>query len=1137
MPSPLVAGLPNAPYDKSSPQSYRPGSRKRTHGRPSLDRQNSSRRTRRRTIGENSINGRDDNDVESSKIIGKSSMDLGPRLTLRTRPSWMKRLSTMSSVDSNSSSNSRPGSPVVSNSMPMLSNSNDSPSSYVQRGPMAALADAQPSSRLPPNKLVKRASSQHLSNESSPSSRFSSLRRPITSHGRSAQLRHSASKTGSPFAESSPRPPENRVDEKAAFQQDTNGVVNGINRESNGRWRQFFSVKVSNPSTLSKKAGRDAKNMKRIVPEDGCFPTLITTKSILASSMDVDERYDPDDDSLFFGSRPGSAYLDAIPFLASEEKPIPVKRPSRANLDQRTSTERPSRRSFSLHELLSLGPSSQKQTPTPPPRNIGRRLSRKAARRVFSEPLATLGIGRTSIDVERPAKRRDITDPTIFQKSTSSQPPLNHRRAAPPSAGGSGVPSSPFTFSSETRSQNSRSENRSPSIPQHSTVLGTLKLDGLSHSPILTQSNMRASEHSAAPSERASTLVGSDSEMRGTNTIEEDDTDYGGETVFDSVRTRTTRSASGARDYRIETIFDESPPARKAGGFLTQHSIPLTKTLPDADTYFHQQEDIIEEEEGLATPVRTIRSDRADDGSPVARRMLGKRSRSPLAARLSIPSSPPELSKPLNLGKLEYDDELPEEDEESRWSCLDEEDEELDDAATPDDWIVEQVATPMALTRPSPFLIAAGTPTSATMPDLTLGTARDSKRDTITSLFDWSEHPPDKSPGNRTPPRPRTVHGKKDTDRGSRSVGRRAPSALHVRSQSVPVVPNVADKREVIVTNKFGTWGVGSKGVSEDWDDDFDFGDANAVMDKDDREAKRIDSGMAMRIPQTIRERQVNVVNNIGLVREFGLHVEELKTVRARAMSLGLFEEGGPLHHILDEIDGVIELADQDTEEFTVPRRASPTSSPNFDHTAFNNIAERPPTSEKRGRSRRCVSADISEPKVTPIVPRNRRRTLLTSDNGILSSPASQASSQLITTSTTTPTNIIGHRPRKDSEAIARSVIEALKKGKSSKEKSLALKPVPTNQRIHFDTTTLSRIVPLVNGLVRQVKEQIRKVEKLDLSPTSSPDPTASPTDPPLTNIFRNPGRQRATSTPRLSGEGFRPIDEMTEQMKVMTVM
>ena len=41
------------------------------------------------------------------------------------------------------------------------------------------------------------------------------------------------------------------------------------------------------------------------------------------------------------------------------------------------------------------------------------------------------------------------------------------------------------------------------------------------------------------------------------------------------------------------------------------------------------------------------------------------------------------------------------------------------------------------------------------------------------------------------------------------------------------MVPDADGKRQSIVTNKFGTWGVGSKGVTEDWDDDFDFNDSD----------------------------------------------------------------------------------------------------------------------------------------------------------------------------------------------------------------------------------------------------------------------------------------------------------------------
>jgi hypothetical protein len=648
---------------------------------------------------------------------------------------------------------------------------------------------------------------------------------------------------------------------------------------------------------------------------------------------------------------------------------------------------------------------------------------------------------------------------------------------------------------------------------------------------------MRTSENSAAASERASTLVGSDSEMRGTNTGDEDDTEFGGETLYDSVRTRTTRSASGARDHRIETIFDESPPARKFGGILMRENNLLTNHFTDAELFYHEQEDIIEEDESVATPVRTIRSDRADDGSPVNRRLhLRARSRSPLPCRSPIPSSPPEMPKPLSLGTLEYDDDLMEEDEESRWSCLDEE-EPFPELSMRDDWGIEEVATPLAMTKTSPLLVATGnTPISRLDADFT----RDFKRDTKkSSIFDWSEHTQDKSPGNHSPPRPRTVHGKKDTDhRGSRSVGRRAPSALHVRSQSVPVVPDVSGKREAVVTNKFGTWGVGSKGVSEDWDDDFDFGDNDDTTGTEDREEKRVDSGVVMHIPQTIRERQANVVNNIGLVKEFGMLVEELKMLRARAVHLGLFEDDGPLHDISDEIDGVIELADQDTDDLSIPRRLSPPSSPGFDQIAFNEPSDTAPGSEIRATiARRCVSGnDIVESTIIPVGTRARRATVLSSDGSVFGTPIVNQTQNHTTMTSDDTSHRNATRPRKDSEAIARSVIEALKRGKSSNPKSHSLQPVPSNQRIPFDTTTLSRIVPLVTGLVRRVKQQIREAEKLDLSRNSSPIPSAAPADPPLTNIFRNPSRPRATSASALS-DAFQPIDEMTTQIQVMTVM
>jgi hypothetical protein len=56
------------------------------------------------------------------------------------------------------------------------------------------------------------------------------------------------------------------------------------------------------------------------------------------------------------------------------------------------------------------------------------------------------------------------------------------------------------------------------------------------------------------------------------------------------------------------------------------------------------------------------------------------------------------------------------------------------------------------------------------------------------NIFDWSEQSRNDRDASGMDERPRTVHGKNGPEfRGSRAPGRRAPSSLHLRSQSVPV--------------------------------------------------------------------------------------------------------------------------------------------------------------------------------------------------------------------------------------------------------------------------------------------------------------------------------------------------------------
>jgi hypothetical protein len=967
------------------------------------------------------------------------------------------------------------------------------------------MVGVQPNTPLPPNKLVKRASSTRLASGSSAGSRQLSLRRPATSHQRSSILLQNSTLSGSHAISPSvePRP-------RKGNQNDTS-------------WRQYFSVRLSKGRPLSRRTNPQAseKGIKRILPDDRYYPTLITAKSVVTSNLDVDDFADYDDESVFFGSRPPSAFgLESLSLPSGRMSLSAEDPPSEAFPAFDNQTDAPPRRSFSLHDLLSIGPSRKSSVRKDPPS----KLTKQAGRRVVSEPLSMNSGLDTIASVDSPAKRYNITDRSIFEKHIVESVDSNCV-TDPPSRTEQQLPSSPSTFNSRNPSHSQTSnyhdsglQEDSPELSQKHSLSSVSKLEHGAQSLVLSHPSLRPSNYSTTPSEQISTLVGSEIDhLRGMNLADDSDVEVGSDSAFDSVRTQGARSSSNIRTTRIDTIFDQSPRTRNTKTAL-QDILPAGMLFSDRDANRRKSQDIIEEEESIATPVRTVRSDRADDGSPIARRL--KKSRSPLPLPLTLPSSPPDIAKPLSLGTLEYDDPVMEDDEESRWSCF--EDDESESNSDRDDWATdEQAATPLSSRKGNPlFVPTSSSSASATPQQFDL----DPKKESKNNIFDWSEHPADKSPGNHSPPRPKTVHGKKDTDgRGSRTKGRRAPSGLHVRSQSVPVVPDLAGKRETFITNKFGTWGVGSKGVSEDWDEDFDFGEpAPLVASSGERDEKRIDSGVVMHIPQVIREQQANVVNNIGLVREFGILIEELKALRGRAASLGL-------HRGLDadlwvQIDSMIDLADQEAEDPAISQRHSPPSSPGFDMTAFDELPEVPTKDRSRRISGRSISGRHQVVStVTPTKPKKNRKSVLPIDNDVFSGPTGNATRG----QNTTPTSNIITRPRKDSEAIARSVIEALQKRNNVADPTLSLRPVPSSKKVPFDTTTLRHIVPYVNSLVRKVKEQLREAEGFNLSRGPSPgsdSPHNSQSDPPFSQLFRDHSPSQNH-------------DELNKKMKMMTVM
>ncbi|KAE9989219.1 hypothetical protein EG327_002956 [Venturia inaequalis] len=1095
--------------------------------RPSYDGRILSAKVRRLTTSDAAAQRRTDHERSTTPgsdggANSTSDPSVSTRLSVKSRSSWMKRLSAMSNTSSTSTS-PRPESPTL-----LPSNASAAISNTGSTVPMVGSAQAAP---IAPNKLVKRESSQRLAGDTS---RVPTLRRPATSHQRSATLksltRNNNTPSEAPFDKPKKSPP------------------------SETRWKQFFSVKVGRGGAFSRNSDspteptENSKGIRRVLPDKRYYPTLITAKSVVTSTMDVEDFPDYDEDSLFFGSRPQSALgMESLAIgtpgetsTAADESFSQQAVPS----IEHTETDSRRRRSFSLHDLLTLGPSHKSSISRAP----SNKLTKRAGRRVVSAPLAaTSKHSQHDSDSERPSKRREVTRPSSLNHDSTNTRETELQYSDTPSGTDPLSPGSHFTFTSQTHSTTSKAGDCSPSISHPSSYLGSVKLDQSPHSPVLPQEALRPSNHSAAPSTQTSTLIGSEVDARFTSSANEDDEETNSDSAYDSLRTRGGRNNPGARGARMTQCFDEPPPPRNTRCGLQEILPP--GMLSDRDTYWKKSSDIIEEEESnIGTPVRTIRSDKADDGSPATRRL---KNRSPLPLSMKLPTSPPNLAKPLSLGTLEYDDPVMEDDEESRWSCFD--DEESGSNSELEDWgSVEQIATPLTIRRSNPFLVPASSSSSmiTSQPQHVwqdLSDKENRKDNRKSNIFDWSEQPTEKSPGNRTPPRPRTVHGKKDADRrGSRTNKRRAPSGLHVRSQSVPVVPDLAGKRETVITNKFGTWGVGSKGVSEDWDEDFDFGDGMPTAQAD----RRIDSGVVMHIPQVIREHQAAVVNNIGLVREFGLLIEELKVLRIRASSFGLLET--PNTEVWEEIDCMIDLADQEAEDPAIPiPQRSPPSSPGWDMTAFDESFDGPPKDHvTRIAGRTPSGGKNSVTTITPTNSRKVRKSVLPADNDVFSGPLSSTKQAY----DTTPVSSVGiTRPRKDSEALARSIIETLtlKKRKDAADPMFPLHPVPSSRKVPFDTNTLRHIVPYVHGLVRKVKDQLREAEGFDLSRDSSPDWNDAPVlsrGPPISRMFKDhspapdsPSRRaravRPNTTTSNPNEGHRNLDDLNKQMTQMTVM
>ncbi|KAL8863030.1 MAG: hypothetical protein Q9178_000403 [Gyalolechia marmorata] len=1011
------------------------------------------------------------------------------------RSSWIRRMSTLSS-----SRNVSPGSTSTPAS-PSMSYSNGSTAPI-----LSEFADANPLITHR-NKLVKRSTSQRALNSTA---LHSTLRRPATSHQRSATLQQQFQHEETPAIHATPR-------SSMLFHDLQEEDISSD--ESTQSWQYLFRPKNirlgKDGSSRARSAASSAhrnETLKTIVPDGTELPTLLLATSITPrSARDTTRTSEPIASK---DSRPSTSggLVDEPEQSWTSHTSEGRKTKASTELDPRP------RRSFSIADMFpSPSPSTWKMPRSGSLRRAKGSVDVSSGRRAvsapqFTNPGRTHGLSHGKPDYESLGRSKlistDDRNPphvevdsvnTSGRAASSPLPPLSRLSAFEIELPGT-APSYPSTPQSE--------------MPFSSPRLSTPPSPSTS-SPLPSFSNRIKSYHpSLAISDKGSTLLGSDNENSRMLSGDEDDADFRSDTVYDSTRTGATGSShSNLRRLPIETMFDDPLIAE----YQKRKTVALQELLShdSFNTVEVQRNCIAEDEESTATPVRATLSKKDNPMFTPTHTTRGPSSTAtePLLSRHSRPILT-ENSKP-----------------------------HMEDISDEEVWAIESLTdSEKNSSREKHTLPGSTTHPSNNSPNPVKGAMNGPNLTPLSEQFGhipqsnvskWSESPPiDRiSPS----PRPNTIQGKEV--RGSRTTGRRGPSASHMRSQSVPVAPENPNHRAN--TSKLEAWVLGNKGVSEDWDGDFEFEENSSAPRQAPMEDGPIRTSISsgMLVPRSIMERQASVHGQFGHVKELTILVEELKILRQQASDLDVMN--GLSAELWKEADGIINLATLDDEEHDFLSPRSP-NSPGFD---FDPFEEDSPANAHRRRS----TASPSREHASDVADRNHGH-----HTPAYSTPER---SRLDTPQTS--------RPRKESVAKAKSVLETIHQQRTHYGPNF-LDERTSQKKLPFDTTSLRDLVTRAGVVTRALKEIIRRAEKAAASspswtpPDPSPDddhstppnPPSKP-DPPFSQIFHPPNSPapiskspRVTQSPKGSSNSYRGgttiagnDNEINGHMNIMTVV
>ena len=987
----------------------------------------------------------------------------------------------------------------------------DSPSvSYSNGSTAPILSDFSPVTPIIThrNKLVKRSSSQRALSSTAV---HSTLRRPATSHQRSATLQQQYQQDERPVMNATPR--------SSMFFNDLQEEEVSSD-ESIQSWQCLFRPRnirlgKDGPSRVRSAASSTHRNdsLKTILPDANGIPTLLLATSIAPmSTMKARKRESAaQSDSrrsttpVGFGDEATQSWIDSGGSRGRKTK---------ANPDQ---DPRP-RRSFSIADMFpSPSPSTWKIPRTGSLRRAKGSVGVSSGRRIVSAPQPTKPGHRRGTSHEKPSygsssrskphmtKQRD--SPTLesspinaYGRAASSPlPPLNRLSAFEIEIPGT-VPSYPTTPQSDAPF----------TYPRHSTPPSPLMPSPLAPFP----TRNRSLHPSLAISDKGSTLLGSDNDNSRILSGDEDDNDFGSETVYDSTRTGATGSSqSNIRKLPIETIFDEYP----SESYQSNKAVALQELLShdSFNTVDVQRNRIAEEEESTTTPVRAVPASK-ESITPTPSHATSQQ----LAGGLSLPSTQLQDSNsptgPETATEEVSDQEL--------WAI---ESLSVSENSTSRGSHSSPEVAPHSSSG-SPHLSDRGLNSTASnqVPEKSNGAVN-------SDLSGWSE--PSPKGRDLSAPMPRNFHdAQKKESRGSRTTARWAPNALHSRSQSVPVAPESSNHRTN--TSKLEAWVLGNKGVSEDWDCDFEFEEKSPAPKSTHSEDEPIRTSIssAMLVPRSIMDRQASVHGQFGHVKELTILVEELKLLREQALTLDVVS--GPSAELWKEADGIINLATLDDDEHDFFPSRSP-NSPGFDLDPFE---EDSPTVANRRKS--AVSPSRQHPSAsTDRRPGSHTPSHSTPERSRQDTPQ-------------------GSRPRKESVAKAKSVLETIHQQRSHYTPNLP-NGRPSQKKLPFDTTSLRDLVTRAGVVKRALKEIVRRAERAaeGSSPatphdppsgnSTPPEPPPKP-DPPFSQIFQPPNSSpsmnkssRVTQSPKGGGSNYRSANiagndnDINGHMKMMTVV